>query len=113
MKTRTRTALIGAAILATTALGVITTVPRLTEAQGQEIQNPPQLYSSNGVLNVTLAAAVNPATGLPALQYNGVIGPMGPTLHVNPGDTLNVNYSNHLPPTGVTTMCTPLHCWRT
>jgi len=107
LKTRTRTALIGAAILATTALGVITTVPRLTEAQGQEIQNPPQLYSSNGVLNVTLAAAVNPATGLPALQYNGVIGPMGPTLHVKPGDTLNVNYSNHLPPTGVTTMCTP------
>jgi suppressor of ftsI len=104
LKTRTRTALISAALLAA-ALGVVTTVPRLTSAQGQEIQNPPQLYSSNGALNVTLAAAVNPATGLPALQYNGVIGPMGPTLHINPGDTLNVNYSNHLPVTGANGMC--------
>ena len=105
MKTRTRAALISAAILASTALGVVATVPRISDASGQEIQNPPQLYSSNGTLNVTLAAAVNPATGLPALSYNGVIGPMGPALHVNPGDTLNVNYSNHLPVTGADGMC--------
>jgi FtsP/CotA-like multicopper oxidase with cupredoxin domain len=49
---------------------------------------------------VNLTAAVNPSTGLPALQYNGVIGPMGPTIRINPGETLNVNYANHLPATG-------------
>jgi suppressor of ftsI len=61
-----------------------------------DMANPPEVDSANGTLNVTLTAAINPATGAPGLEYNGAFFP--PTLRVNPGDTLNITYVNSLPP---------------
>jgi suppressor of ftsI len=61
-----------------------------------DIGNPPEVLSSNGTLNVTFTAKINPATGGPGLQWNGGFNP--PTLRVSPGDTINITYVNSLPP---------------
>ena len=67
-------------------------------AEGSVVQQPPDLYSSNGVLNVTL----NYVTSLDAdnrtlFCYVTPDGLEGPTLHVNPGDTLNITFINKVP----------------
>ncbi|HUA09163.1 MAG TPA: multicopper oxidase family protein [Candidatus Acidoferrales bacterium] len=60
-----------------------------------DLANPPEVDSVNGTLNVTFTAAVNPATGGPGIEYNGAFVP--PTLRVNPGDTIDITYTNDLP----------------
>jgi suppressor of ftsI len=99
MTGRSRVALFSAATLVSLALGSAR-IAATSAAGSAEIVPPPEVHSTNGTVTVNLTAAVNPSTGLPALQYNGVIGPMGPTIRINPGETLNVNYVNHLPATG-------------
>jgi suppressor of ftsI len=56
---------------------------------------PPLVASSGGVVHVALAAAVNPATGAPAFVYQGQY--VAPTIEVQPGDTIQIDYTNQLP----------------
>jgi suppressor of ftsI len=62
-----------------------------------ELPEPPEVKSVDGVAKVDLTASINPATGLPALDFNGMHG-VTPTIRVNPGDTIVVNVDNTLPP---------------
>ena len=65
---------------------------------GPPFQNPVQISSVNGVLEVTYNAAVSPAEvdgkEFMSAQYNSMLAP--PTLRVNPGDTLRLNLNNFL-----------------
>ncbi len=61
-----------------------------------DLPNPPEIVSTNGVARVVLQAVINPATGGPAVQYDGALVP--PTIRVSPGDTIAVTYTNSLPP---------------
>jgi FtsP/CotA-like multicopper oxidase with cupredoxin domain len=67
-------------------------------AAGSVIQQPPALYSQNGVLNVSFSYQQN--TDKFGRQLFCFITPSGlenPTLYVNPGDTLNVTVTNNTP----------------
>jgi suppressor of ftsI len=64
-------------------------------AAGDDLANPPEVASAHGVLDLTLTAAIDPATGGPGIEYDGAFVP--PTLRVNPGDTIDITYINHLP----------------
>ncbi len=70
-------------------------------APGSVVSAPPDLYSQNGVLTVNLAfqTAVD-EQGLTRYCYiaNGSTALQAPTLHVNPGDQLIINFTNDLPP---------------
>ena len=66
-----------------------------TSAAAGDLADPPELDSTNGVLSISLAAAINPATGGPGIEYQGAFVP--PTLRVNPGDTIQITYVNNLP----------------
>ena len=71
--------------------------PRLTA--GGTIHNPPALYSSNGVLNVRFS--YQQTTDLVGRLLHCFMTDTGieePTLHVNPGDTLNITVTNNTPP---------------
>ncbi len=63
---------------------------------GQEFRNPPELRSSNGVLNVTLNVQRNKVRlggqTVTATTYNGSYA--GPTMRVKLGDTINVKLVN-------------------
>ena len=65
---------------------------------GPPFQNPVQISSVNGVLEITYDAEVSPAEvdGQPFMsaQYNGMLAP--PTLMVNPGDTIRLTLNNFL-----------------
>ena len=62
-----------------------------------DLSNPPEVASANGVAHVALSATINPATGGPQIQYAGAFVP--PTIRVNPGDTIDITYTNSLPVT--------------
>ena len=66
---------------------------------GSEVKPPPDLYSSNGVLNVALSyyTAVDDE-GLTLFCFATPDGLESPTLHVNPGDTINIALTNAIPP---------------
>jgi FtsP/CotA-like multicopper oxidase with cupredoxin domain len=64
-------------------------------ALSTDLANPVEVRSSGGVANVALAAVIDPATGGPAISYNGSFGL--PTIRVSPGDTIQVTYANQLP----------------
>ena len=65
---------------------------------GPPFQNPIQISSVNGVLNITYDAEVSPAevdgNQFMSAQYNGMLAP--PTLRVNPGDTIRLTLNNFL-----------------
>ena len=68
-------------------------------AAGSDVTPPPDLYSQNGVLNVTL----NYYTSMDSLErtlfcFVTSDGQESPTLHVNPGDTINITLTNQVPP---------------
>ena len=68
-------------------------------AAGSLIQNPPALYSSNGVLNVRFSyQQTTDSVGRLLHCFMTDTGLQEPTLHVNPGDTLNITVTNHTPP---------------
>jgi len=67
-------------------------------APGSVISAPPDLYSQNGVLSVnfTFQTTVD-EQGLTRYCYITDTGLEAPTLHVNPGDQLIINFKNELP----------------
>lgn len=64
-----------------------------------ELPEPPVVKAVNGVATVELIANVNPATGLPAFQYDGVHG-VAPTIELKPGQKFVIDLSNQLLPAG-------------
>ena len=66
---------------------------------GSVISRPPDLYSSNGVLSLTLnySTAVDLA-GRTLFCFQTPEGLQSPTMHVHPGDTLKIHLTNKVPP---------------
>jgi len=79
-----------------------TTSMTLVEAVGQELIEPKSVYSTNGILNITLAMERTTISSLSytvtTRTYNGSIP--GPTLRLKPGDKLIVTLLNTLPDQG-------------
>ncbi len=46
-------------------------------------------------MHIALAAAINPATNVPSFVYQGQY--VAPTIDVQPGDTIEIDYTNNLP----------------
>jgi FtsP/CotA-like multicopper oxidase with cupredoxin domain len=70
--------------------------PRFTA--GNVIQNPDALYSQNGVLNVQFSyESITDSFGRQLYCFMTPDGLENPTLHVNPGDTLNITVTNNTP----------------
>ncbi len=67
-------------------------------AAGSEVVQPPDLYSQAGVLNVTLGYFTS-VDSLARTLFCFVTsdGKESPTLHVKPGDTINITLTNMLP----------------
>jgi FtsP/CotA-like multicopper oxidase with cupredoxin domain len=65
---------------------------------GSVVSNPSALYSQNGVLNVTFSyQQTTDFAGRTLLCFMTPSGLEEPTLHVNPGDTLNITVTNNTP----------------
>jgi FtsP/CotA-like multicopper oxidase with cupredoxin domain len=74
--------------------------PRFTA--GSVIHQPPALFSHNGVLNVRFSyQTTTDSAGRQLFCYMTPDGLQNPTLHVNPGDTLNITVTNNTPSTEV------------
>jgi FtsP/CotA-like multicopper oxidase with cupredoxin domain len=83
--------------------------PRLTA--GGVIHNPPALYSSNGVLSVRFSyQQTTDSVGRLLHCFMTDTGIEEPTLHVNPGDTLNITVTNNTPPQPFGETFTPPNC---
>ncbi len=75
---------------------VPTACPR--PAAGSVVQDPPALYSSKGVLNVQLTYQHRiDSAGRELFCFTAPGGLQNPTLHVNPGDQLNITLTNKTP----------------
>ena len=71
--------------------------PRL--AAGGVVHNPPAVYSTNGVLTVRFSyQQTTDSVGRLLHCFMTDTGIEQPTLHVNPGDTLNITVTNNTPP---------------
>ena len=86
--------------------GGVNTPPLPTSAPGA-FAEPPVVQSANGVVHIALAAAIDPATNAPGFEYNG--GWVAPTLEINPGDTIEIDYTNNLPASTTPPNATNLH----
>jgi FtsP/CotA-like multicopper oxidase with cupredoxin domain len=65
-------------------------------APGSAVHNPPALFSSGGVLNVTFSYQNGTdANGNDTFCFVTPDGLQNPTLHVKPGDTLNISVTNN------------------
>lgn len=62
-----------------------------------ELPEPPVVKAVHGVAKVELIASINPATGLPAFQYDGLHG-IAPTIELNPGEKFEIDLTNDLQP---------------
>jgi suppressor of ftsI len=62
-----------------------------------ELPEPPVVRAVNGVAKFSLTANLNPATGLPAFQYEYMHG-VAPTIDIKPGDTFEITLIDQLPP---------------
>src|SRR5258705_238325 len=70
--------------------------PRLTA--GSVVRQPPALFSSNGVLNVRFSyQQTTDSVGRLLHCFMTDTGIEEPTLHVKPGDTLNIAVTNNTP----------------
>jgi FtsP/CotA-like multicopper oxidase with cupredoxin domain len=68
-------------------------------APGSVVPAPPDLFSQNGTLNVTFNYFTTmDSAGRTLFCFVTPNGFEGPTLHVKPGDTLNVTVTNLVPP---------------
>jgi FtsP/CotA-like multicopper oxidase with cupredoxin domain len=75
-------------------------------AAGSTVQNPPALFSQNGVLNVKFSyQSIPDANGRQLFCFMTPSGLENPTLYLNAGDTLNITVTNNTPfnPVGDTT----------
>jgi len=88
------------AMLLTGVASAGTACPRY--AAGSELQAPPDLYSKNGVLHVALnyQTTVDDA-GRTLFCFETPDGLESPTLHVQPGDLVEIDLTDTLPPTGI------------
>jgi FtsP/CotA-like multicopper oxidase with cupredoxin domain len=67
-------------------------------AAGKEVLPPPDLYSSNGVLNVALNYSTTLSDkGLTLFCFSTPDRIESPTFHVNPGDVINITLTNKVP----------------
>jgi FtsP/CotA-like multicopper oxidase with cupredoxin domain len=67
-------------------------------AAGSVIHQPPALFSQNGVLTVQFSyQAATDSVGRQLFCFMTPGGLENPTLHVNPGDTLNITVTNNTP----------------
>ena len=73
--------------------------PPWQPVSGLPLQEPQQLHARNGVLKVTLDAELRTisvsGSDVVAQPFNGRL--IGPTLHVRPGDTIDVTFRNATP----------------
>jgi FtsP/CotA-like multicopper oxidase with cupredoxin domain len=83
------------------------------QAAGSTVASPPNLYSSNGVLTVNFSfQTTKDLQGLTRYCYiylsaNGTTSYEAPTLRVNPGDKLVINFTNSLPTTNAKAAAMP------
>ena len=104
LKDTRRTILWIAAVLLLLPLSVFaqttaTNSPCPRPAAGSVVTPPPELFSQNGVLNVTFNYYTTmDSVGRTLFCFSTPNGFEGPTLHVMPGDTLNVTVTNQVPP---------------
>ena len=78
---------------------------------GGVVQNPPALFSSNGVLSVRFS--YQQTTDSAGRLLHCFMTPNGledPTLHVKPGDTLNITVTNNTPASPLGQMFNPPNC---
>jgi FtsP/CotA-like multicopper oxidase with cupredoxin domain len=67
-------------------------------AAGSAVQNPPALFSQNGVLNVKFSyQSATDSNGRQLFCFMTPNGMENPTLYLNAGDTLNVTVTNNTP----------------
>jgi FtsP/CotA-like multicopper oxidase with cupredoxin domain len=79
--------------------------------QGGVVTNPPALYSQNGVLNVSFSyQQASDSAGRELFCFMTPEGLEEPTLHVNPGDTLNITVTNNTPASPVEEPFDPPNC---
>ena len=97
MQVSIRRVLLSAAILFLLPTAVFANIcPR--PAPGSVVSAPPELYSSNGLLNVQLNYFTTvDAAGRTLFCFQTLNGLESPTLHVMPGDTLNFTITNLVP----------------
>src|ERR1700730_5576828 len=77
---------------------IATPCPR--PAAGGVVHNPPSLFSDDGVLNVQFSYQTRKdSDGRTLFCFMTPNGIQNPTLHVHPGDTLNVTVTNNTPAT--------------
>jgi FtsP/CotA-like multicopper oxidase with cupredoxin domain len=75
-----------------------TTGPCARPAAGSEVLPPPDLFSANGELNVSLNYYTAVAdSGITLFCFQTPDGTESPTLNVNPGDTINIALTNMVP----------------
>src|SRR5256885_917996 len=82
-------------------------------AAGDVVQNPPALFSSNGVLNVRFSYQHRIDANDPQHEMLCFMTPEGlqnPTLHVNPGDHLMITVTNNTPALPLTMAVNPPNC---
>jgi FtsP/CotA-like multicopper oxidase with cupredoxin domain len=73
-------------------------------APGSVVQEPPALFSQNGVLNVSFSyQTTTDPFGRQLYCFMTPSGLENPTLYLNPGDTLNITVTNNTPPVVPTT----------
>jgi FtsP/CotA-like multicopper oxidase with cupredoxin domain len=85
-------------------------------APGSVVQQPPALFSQNGVLNVRFSyQTTTDSYGRQLFCFMTPNGLENPTLYLNPGDTLNITVTNNTPITGpvTTEQYNPPNCGNT
>jgi FtsP/CotA-like multicopper oxidase with cupredoxin domain len=80
-------------------------------AAGDVVQNPPALFSSNGVLSVRFSYQHRiDAYNRELFCFMTPDGLQNPTLHVNPGDHLTITVTNNTPALPLTMLLNPPNC---
>ena len=99
------TALLGLSVLAFTPANVFAADGRATPTDpcprplaGSVVSRPPDLFSRDGVLNVAFNYVTTlDDVGRTLFCFRTPEGLVSPTLHVKPGDTLNLTVTNKIP----------------
>src|SRR5215471_1922273 len=117
-QTATPSSTLGSAAGVTSSTAVPPVAPVANPCQrfkaGSVVQQPPALFSQNGVLSVKFSyQSTTDAAGRQLFCFMTPDGKENPTLHVNAGDTLNITVTNNTPfnPVGDTTeLYNPPNC---
>jgi len=85
-------------LFALPATALADTAPCPRPAAGSVVAPPPELFSSNGALNVQFNYFTTvDSAGRTLFCFQTLDGKESPTLHVQPGDTLNLTVTNLVP----------------